>query len=205
MRIALTFDGAPTPPHTDNVLDVLERYGVKATFFMEGGHADQYPGAARRVVEAGHEIGNHTYGHRPLDELSQEEVRAEILRAEEAIQKATGVRTRLFRPPWGRSSALGDQILREMGYEKVMWSFGARDWEYPGHEAISRVLLDQAGDGSIVVLHDHVDQVPRALEAAIPVLLERGFRFVLVSEIGGRVHDRTDDQESQAGERPQPD
>ena len=135
------------------------------------------------MARAGHELGNHTHNHRTLDELTEENIRTEILTAEEAILKATGILTRLFRPPWGRGSELVDSILRDLGYEKVMWSFGAGDWEYPGCNAISRVLLEKARDGDIVVLHDHVDQVPRALEAAIPELMERGFKFVPVSEI----------------------
>ncbi|MCL4458465.1 MAG: polysaccharide deacetylase family protein [Chloroflexi bacterium] len=179
--LSLTFDGGPTPPHTDNILGVLKRYGARATFFLRGDQVAARPEAARRICAAGHEIGNHSYSHPTLPATNFQEVEREILRAEKVILATTGIKVRLFRPPWGQTDPKIDALIARLGYSKVLWTYSSRDWTLPGSETIARNIVDGAADQAIVVMHDHIAQLPEALELALPQLRE--YRFVTISEM----------------------
>ena len=101
-RFHLTFDGGPNPPGTDRLLDQLDRHGATATFFLEGHRLETDAECARRIVHAGHEIGNHSYSHSGMDRLDRRAVVLEVTRARAIIERETGVTTTQFRPPWGR-------------------------------------------------------------------------------------------------------
>ncbi len=178
----LTFDGAPNPPGTDALLDRLGRYGVKSTFFIEGHRMENEPECARRIVAAGHELGNHTFTHRNIDELSLREVVDEISRTQEIIHNETGIITDQFRPPWGRVTPETTEAILASGHDLVLWNRSVRDWEGPDAGAIADRLLEGVGDGSIVVLHDRVEDNPEVLDRVIPQILEAGYMLRPVSE-----------------------
>jgi peptidoglycan/xylan/chitin deacetylase (PgdA/CDA1 family) len=187
--IALTFDDGPRPPHTGRVLDVLDRYGVPATFFCVGLHAQAHTEQLDRMAEAGHRIGNHTWSHPFLPDLSPAELAVQLDRTDEAIARADGSGRRLFRPPYGsRTPEILDWFARDSASTMVLWDVDTGDWAMPGADTIAQRVLDQAGPGSIVLMHDgggDRSQTAEALPAIIEGLLERGHRFATVDALLG--------------------
>lgn len=185
-RIALTFDDGPHPWYTKEVLDILDEYGVKATFFFIGLNVEAYPDAVKMVQDAGHEIGNHTYSHKNLRELPYEEMCKEIDAGENAVFDRTGIRTRLLRPPEGK---IGEDLLtatEEREYNVICWSVDTLDWAHTPTEQIVENVLSSTEAGDIILFHDFVSgdsPTPAALRQIIPVLLGRGYEFVTVSEL----------------------
>lgn len=191
--IALTFDDGPDPEETPRVLDILKQYGAKATFFAIGSKVRQHPELAKREIEEGHELANHTYNHRFLSSstLTTEQIREEIGRTQQSIFMATGHMASLFRPPGGM---FNDKVLEEAKREQlqtVLWSWhqDTRDWARPGIGRIVRKVLRNARGGDIVLLHDYVSgksQTAAALAIILPELQKKGYRFVTVSELMSR-------------------
>jgi peptidoglycan/xylan/chitin deacetylase (PgdA/CDA1 family) len=176
MKYYLTFDGSPHL-NTVNNLDVLKKYDVKATFFVEGHRVSGEAEILKRIVKEGHALGNHTFSHELMEDMSWEEILAEIVLCEEKIFRYTGVRPRLIRPPWGKINEDSLKKLEDMGYEMVLWNTSVKDWEVDNTDVLSERLIACARDGVIPVLHDHVEYGPGALNKAIPILLARGFEF----------------------------
>lgn len=188
--IALTFDDGPNPPFTHRVLDVLDRYGVPATFFCVGLHASAHTEELARMAEAGHGFGNHTWSHPFLPDLSARELAVQLERTDEAITEGGGsIKRRMFRPPYGsRSPEVLSWLAADDDSTVVLWDVDAEDWAMPGAPVIARTVLDQARPGSIVLMHDgggDRSQTTEALPTVIEGLLEQGYRFALVEELLG--------------------
>jgi len=187
--IALTFDDGPNPPYTGRILDVLERYGVPATFFCVGLHASAHTEELARMAEAGHGFGNHTYSHPFLPDLSARELAVQLERTDEAIAAGGGsTKRQMFRPPYGsRSPEVLNWLAGQAdGPTVVLWDVDATDWAMPGADAITRSVLEQARPGSIALLHDgggDRSQTAEALPAIVEGLLGEGYRFALVEEM----------------------
>ncbi len=185
-RIALTFDDGPHPHLTHRILEILEKYGIKATFFMVGVNVENYPDVAREVLAAGHEVGNHTYSHSHMLPLSIEACEEEMGRCEDVLEELCEYRPHLFRPPEG---ALTENVRRcsELGdYSLILWSLDTRDWEDKNAAHITERVLDSVSAGDIILMHDyigHSSRTPEALERLIPELLSRGYEFVTVSRL----------------------
>ena len=183
-RIALTFDDGPSE-YTPQVLRVLGRYGVRATFFEIGEAVAADPAAARAVVRGGNLVGNHTWSH---PELTEATTPAQLTRAEAAIRAATGVAPCLMRPPYGAASARVVALARVMGLNTIQWDVDPRDWSLPGARVIAHRVLAAAHPGAIVIMHDGGGpraQTVRALRRVVPRLLHRGYRFVTVAGLLG--------------------
>ncbi len=182
--IALTFDDGPHPQNTPRLLDILAKRNVKATFYVIGRSVNLHPGVLRRTVAEGHEIGNHSQTHRLLSKLSNAEVRKEMQRCEDAIGKASGVRPRTMRPPYG--GLLQNQrsmIHEEFGYPTILWSVDPLDWKRPGPSVVTQRILSGTDAGGIVLAHDLHSQTVDAMPATVDGLLKRGFKFVTVSQL----------------------
>jgi peptidoglycan/xylan/chitin deacetylase (PgdA/CDA1 family) len=152
--IALTFDDGPNPSITPELLDLLDRYQAKASFFLIGRNIRAFPGLVKEIVDRGHTIGNHTETHAALTFLSARSITEEIALCDEAIFEVTGKKSRLMRPPYGYRSPLLDGIIRRSGGGRVvMWSATARDWKA---QLAARVIKHLRGirGGDIVLLHD---------------------------------------------------
>jgi len=193
-QVALTFDDGPHPPYTGQVLDILERYGVPATFFCIGLNAGARVEEIERMGALGHEFGNHTWSHPFLPELSHAELAEQIARTAEVIAQANGGATpSLFRPPYGSRTPRVLGWLGELEPRVVLWDVEAADWAMPGADVIARRVLDQARSGSIILLHDgggDRSQTVAALPMIIEGLLERGYQFVRVADLAARAgHD----------------
>lgn len=183
--VALTFDDGPDPRYTPDILKILERHDAPATFFMQGLHVENYPGLARTVADAGHDIGNHTFYHRNLSTASADKTRDELERTHHAIRRITGVDVSLFRPPWGHLSGAASMIAAAMGYRIVIWS-DHLDSKATGRSNV-RKIGRHAKPGSIVLAHDGGTlpngTVVDALPGIISKLRDRGFRLATVSEL----------------------
>lgn len=186
MEIALSFDDGPHPRLTPVILDILEEYGIKATFFMVGENVGYYPAAARAVAEAGHEIGNHTFSHRKFGRMGEEDLRREIRSCEEAIASVSDSPVRFIRPPEGQMSDVMRRVIGASDYRVILWDVDTRDWAHTPPDEISRHILDTVQAGDIILMHDFIgydSPTPEALRLVIPALLERGYRFVTVGEL----------------------
>jgi len=152
--LALTFDDGPNPAVTPDLLDLLDRHAIRATFFLIGAHVRAFPELAREIALRGHVIGNHTDSHPALPLLSSCRISEELARCDEAIQNITGVAPRWMRPPYGfRSPLLNGIVARRGGAGVVMWSRLARDWKpQPTERVMGRLHRVRGGD--IVLLHD---------------------------------------------------
>lgn len=186
MKIALTFDDGPHPHLTQRILDILDRYGVKATFFMVGVNVVNYPDAARAVIEAGHEVGNHTFSHCHMKCLSDVEVAGELGKCEDALEELCEYRPHLFRPPEGAINHSIEACSSENDYTLVLWSLDTRDWESKNTQQIVNKVLSNISPGDIILMHDYIgvgSKTPEALEILLPKLLEAGFEPVTVSQL----------------------
>jgi peptidoglycan/xylan/chitin deacetylase (PgdA/CDA1 family) len=178
--IALTIDDGPSPIYTPQILRILERYKVTASFSMVGESVTYNPGIARDVADAGHVIINHTWDHSDLALMTASQARTEIARATDAIHAAVGERPRIFRAPYG---AWSRATLEYCAAEKLMpldWSVDPRDWARPGVREIVSNIMANTATGSIILEHDgggDRSETVAALKIVIPRLLDRGYRF----------------------------
>lgn len=186
--IALTFDDGPNPTYTPQILSILEQYQASATFFMIGDRMEQYPQVVQQVVEAGHELGNHSMTHPYQDEVGLKRKTTELTRADQILRKFQPNHRRLFRPPGGY---IDDALLQEVvhrGYKVVLWSYhqDIKDWSMPGAKVIAKQVIQNARHGDIVLLHDgggDRSQTVQALKKILPALKQKGYQFVSVSEL----------------------
>jgi peptidoglycan/xylan/chitin deacetylase (PgdA/CDA1 family) len=180
--VALTIDDGPSPVYTPQILRVLAKYRVSATFSMVGQNVSYYPQVAREVASAGHLIANHTWSHRDLTTLPPAVMRDEVTRATGEIHAATGRRPAVFRAPYGAwSPALLDYCAAQ-GLTPLDWSVDPRDWARPGVTAIVANILHTTRSGSIILEHDgggDRSQTVAALKIVLPSLLDKGYRFRL--------------------------
>ena len=187
-EIALTFDDGPHPRYTPEILEILNEYGIRATFFVIGQNIEWYDGLVQLEYEAGHEIGNHTYSHLNLKTLPYSDVCTEIEEAEAVIGEKIDCRPKLLRPPGGM---LGDELVRaarDEDYTLVCWSIDTLDWAHTPSEKIAENVLSSVQGGDIILFHDYVSgksPTPDALRIIIPELIARGYTFVTVSELIG--------------------
>jgi peptidoglycan/xylan/chitin deacetylase (PgdA/CDA1 family) len=178
--IALTIDDGPSPVYTPQILRILEKHRVTASFSMIGESVGYYPGIARDVADAGHVIVNHTWDHANLAQMSASRTRTEIASATDAIHAAVGELPRMFRAPYG---AWSRAALEYCASEKLMpldWSVDPRDWARPGVGEIIRAIMRNTQTGSIILEHDgggDRSQTVVALKTAIPRLLDEGYHF----------------------------
>lgn len=188
---ALTFDDGPNEPYTSEILGILKRYNVQATFFLVGKNVETYPDAARAIVLAGHSIGNHSYSHPDLVWDTDAAVRRQILKTDAIIRRVTGQTTRLFRPPFGSEDFLTLHQARKLGYIMVEWSVSARDWKRPGAARIVSNVMRHIHPGDIVLLHDgdkgrhggDRSQTVAALPLLITQLRQQGYKLVTIPEL----------------------
>ncbi len=184
---ALTFDDGPHPQGTPAILEILARERVSATFFLIGEQVRRNPALVREIVAAGHGIGLHCDRHRNLLRLAPWQVRADIARAQETIEAATGCAIGLYRPPYGILNASALRIAREHDWRTLLWSHFGKDWEARATpESIAARVTDGVGEGSILLLHDADDysapgswrRTVAALPRVLEVLAERGLQPV---------------------------
>jgi peptidoglycan-N-acetylglucosamine deacetylase len=198
-QVAITFDDGPDPRWTPKILDILKAVNVKAAFFLVGMNAERYPGIVRRIVNEGHEIGNHTYYHPNLALYWPEHIRLELNATQFLLETITGRATTLFRPPYAADTSptqLSEltplRIAEDLNYLVVLESIDPQDWAKPGADTILQRVKQQRRDGSIILLHDAGGDRSQTVEA-LPRILEwlhtRGDSVVPLSTLLGTTRD----------------
>lgn len=181
--VALTFDDGPHPGYTPQILSILEKYGVRATFFVVGKQAEQYPNLVRQQYEAGHSIGNHTYHHVNLTRIPPTDVAAEIKACGEVIRSITGKPPYLFRPPGGDYDKNVAEVAEALGYWIVLWTDDPGDYANPPEQVLNERLFSRLGNGGIILLHDGIAETIQLLPRLIEYLQSRGYQLVTVDEM----------------------
>lgn len=179
-KIALTFDDGPHPRYTEQLLDGLKERNVVATFFVTGENAQNYPNIIRREQEEGHLIGNHTYSHIQLTSGNRETFREELVKTNEILENITGEKVSFVRPPYG---SWDKSFEKELNMFPVLWNIDPLDWCSHNAECIAAKVVEKAGDGDIILMHDYYDSSVTAALEVVDVLQKRGFQFVTVEEI----------------------
>ncbi|MFB7499987.1 polysaccharide deacetylase family protein [Streptomyces sp. NPDC056161] len=181
--IALTFDAGPSE-NSARLLDILKEKKVPATFFLLGKrHIVKYPQLVKRMAAEGHEVASHTWDHKILTSLSEQQIREELLRPSDEIERLTGQRPVLMRPPQGRTNETVTGVCRKLGIAQVLWSVTAKDYTTNDSALITRRVLDQASRDGIILLHDIYPGTVPAVPGVIDGLKERGYVFVTVSQL----------------------
>ena len=186
-EVALTFDDGPDPIFTPLILDKLKKYGVKATFFLLGSNVEKFPEMVKRISAEGHIIGNHTYSHPNLTQVSDEEYHDQIQKSDALIQKLIGYKPRFFRPPYGAINENQIRWATEQRMMVVQWGIDTLDWQGLSAEKITETVEINILPGSIILQHNAPD-VPLqgsvdALDLIIPQFQGQGAKFVTLSEM----------------------
>ena len=182
--IALTFDDGPSAKLTPKLLDLLAAHHIKATFFVIGENVSEHPEIVARAAREGHQIGNHSWSHPNLGKMSDDGVRRQLQRTEDAIKSAIAARPTLLRPPYGSITARQKRwIHADFGYKIILWDVDPLDWKRPGPAVVRNRIVKQTRPGSIVLAHDIHPGTIDAMPATIEQLEANGFKFVTVSEL----------------------
>jgi peptidoglycan/xylan/chitin deacetylase (PgdA/CDA1 family) len=197
--IALTFDDGPHPQYTPELLQVLDHYNIKASFFWLGACVDRSPAVAKTVYERGHWIGLHGYHHHSFALLTPEALRESLEKTQKAIHTALAIalcddqasqikpeNIRDVRPPNGLFTPQTLNLLHQWNYRTVMWSVVPEDWERPGVQVVVQRVLRQVQNGSLIVLHDGYyggQDVAQTTALLIPLLLQQGYHFVTINQL----------------------
>ncbi|MCH5260130.1 MAG: polysaccharide deacetylase family protein [Lachnospiraceae bacterium] len=179
-KIALTFDDGPHPYYTEQLLDGLKERGVKATFFVLGKHAEQYPELVERMSEEGHLVGNHTYSHMQLNQRNSEAFKEELVKTSRLIEELTGQEVQYVRPPYG---TWNKNFEEELNMFPVLWTIDPLDWSSKNVTGIVNKVTNKAKDNSIILLHDEYKTTVTAALQIVDELQEEGYEFVTVEEI----------------------
>ena len=181
--LAISFDAAWGNEDTQQLIDILGKYDIKATFFVVGEWVDKYPESVKALHDAGHEVMNHSNHHDHFSKLSREEIVADVNACNDKIEAVTGVRPTLIRPPYGEYDDNVISAIRSAGMEPIQWDVDSLDWkEIPASEITQRVT-SKVQPGSIVLFHNAAKHTPEALPGILEALLQQGYTFVPISEL----------------------
>ena len=186
MKIALTFDDGPHPGQTKRILDILDKYNIKATFFAVGVNIDNYGKHLQDVVSRGHEIGNHTNTHPKVGTLDYNELKEEFFNCQSKIKDVCGYTPKIIRPPEGLIDTNIKDIAKQMECKVILWDIDTRDWAKTSPQKIADHVINNISSGDIILMHDYIGKnspTAEALELFIPKLLDMGYKFVVVSEL----------------------
>ena len=180
--VALTYDDGPSA-NTPKILDVLEKYDAKATFFVVGDRVDEsskYQSYVKRAYEMGCQIGNHTYEHKNLTKLTGVQIQKQLHDTDLAVAYYAGAATSLLRPVGG---ALNDTVRSSAGKPLINWSIDTLDWKNRNAASVKSRALNNVKDGDIILMHDLYKTTADACDTLIPELVNRGFQLVTISEM----------------------
>lgn len=179
-KIALTFDDGPNADYTEELLAGLRERGVKATFFLLGEEAEKYPEIVKQIYEDGHLIGNHSYEHVNLSQLSDEAAIEQVDKTNTVIQKITGEYPEYIRPPFG---CWKSKLDYETTMIEVLWDIDPRDWDTDNAQAVTQTVVSKVKENDIILLHDASESSVQAAFAIVDELQKQGYIFVTVEEI----------------------
>ena len=181
--IAISFDAAWGNEDTQTLIDILNKYGVKATFFVVGAWVDKYPESVKAIADAGDEVMNHSDDHAHFSKLSTEDITANINAANDKITAVTGVRPALFRCPYGEYDDHVITAVKSMGMTAIQWSVDSLDWQGISAQKITERVLKNVQPGSIVLFHNAAEHTPEALPGILEALQKAGYNIVPISQL----------------------
>lgn len=174
--VSLTFDDGPNEEYTLQVLDILDKHGIQGTFFVMGAYVDENPHVAKEIVDRGHIIANHTYNHHDLATLLEEEIDIQIEWTQDSIYDSTGFLPDLYRLPFGSG---GERVVSHLSdMTSIMWNTDSMDWALQDANLITDHVLNNLYHHMVLLMHDTSQPTVDALDALIPILQEKGYRFV---------------------------
>ncbi len=179
-KVALTYDDGPEPKYTRELLEILSHYKVKATFFVMGKQCEENPQVLEEIARAGHVIGNHTYHHENLNQLSYDKAKEELSSTSQLIYQITGSYPSLFRPPFGNTPK---RLEEESDMLFVRWDVDPLDWQCQNTGQICRKVMKNIAENDIILMHDAYSSTVEATAVLIPRLQEAGYTFVTVEEL----------------------
>ncbi len=180
---AVSFDAAWGNEDTEELIAILDKYKVKATFFVVGAWVDKYPESVKQLADAGHEVMNHSNSHPHLTTLSEDEIKKEINTCSDKIQAVTGIRPTLMRPPYGDYNDKVVSAARDIGHYTIQWDVDSLDWKDLQPSAIYDRVVKRVSPGSIVLFHNAAKHTPAALPQIFEKLIQDGYSFVPISEL----------------------
>jgi len=179
----LTFDAAWDDADTDQLIEILDSYGVKATFFMVGSWVEKYPESVKKFADHGHEIMNHSDTHPHINQLSEEKIKEEITACADKIEATTGKRSTLFRGPYGEYNNTVIRAAEALGHKTLQWDVDSLDWKDLDTQDIVTRVLKRVKPGSIMLFHNGAKNTPAALPQIIEKLQQDGYKFVTATEL----------------------
>ncbi len=180
----MTYDDGPHAQFTPRLLDMLKERNIKVTFFLVGKNVAEYPQIVKRMVEEGHEVASHSWSHPLLSKMSDAAVAEQLKKTHAAIKAASGVEPVTMRPPYGGFTQRQQRWCNgEFGYKTILWDVDPLDWKVRNAAHVQREILSKTKPGSIVLTHDIHKSTVDAMPATLDALLEKGFKFVTVSEL----------------------
>ena len=180
---SISFDAAWGADNTGKILDVLDEYGVKATFFVVSAWAEQYPDTAKAIVERGHELMNHSSKHDHYNSLTADQIVADVNKCNDVIEALTGVCPTLIRCPFGEYDDHVISAIRSIGMEPIQWDVDSLDWKGISAAEITKRVTGKVGSGSIVLFHNAGEHTPEALPDILQYLRREGYEIVPISQI----------------------
>ena len=181
--VSISFDAAWGNEDTQQLIDILEQYDVKATFFVVGEWVDKYPESVKALHDAGHEVMNHSNTHAHYPQLSVEEIVADLNACNDKIEGVTGVRPTLVRLPYGDYDDNAVRAVRSIGMEPIQWDVDSLDWKDISAQEIARRVTQKVQPGSIVLFHNAALHTPEALPGILETLIREGYTFVPISQL----------------------
>ena len=181
--LSISFDAAWGNEDTQQLIDILDKYGVKATFFVVGEWVDKYPESVKALFDAGHEVMSHSDSHAHFNSLSADEIVADLTACGDKIEGVTGVRPTLFRCPYGEYDDHVINAVRSMDIEPIQWDVDSLDWKDLSAADITKRVTGKVQPGSIVLFHNAALHTPEALPGIIEALLQQGYTFVPISQL----------------------
>lgn len=183
-KIALTIDAAWADDKTEFILSTLNKYGVKATFFLCGFWAEEYPEMVKAIDDDGHQIGNHSSTHPHMNQLGVEQIKKELNDYDDLIESIIGKRTTIFRAPFGEYNDVVIKTVRDAGYEVIQWNIDTIDWkEERSAETILNWVLPKLKPGSIILCHNNGFKIEQYLPTLIETALAEGYEFVTIDDL----------------------
>ena len=181
--ISVTFDASWGGDKTLAILDLLDQYNAKATFFLVGIWVDKYPELVQEIARRGHEIGNHSDSHAHFTQISDAQIRQELKDCSDKIEALTGTRPTLFRPPYGDYNSKVITVVRDAGYEAVQWSIDSLDWKNRGVNDLVKRATNNVQKGDIILFHNDSQYIVEALPAILQHYQAQGFTMIPAKDI----------------------
>lgn len=184
-QVSLSFDAAWGADDTIRILDTLDKYNVKVTFFMTGGWVNDYPDMVREIYARGHDLGNHSENHKQMSKLSEEQNQEEIMKVHNKVKELTGYEMFLFRPPYGDYDSELIKTVYGMNYYPIQWSIDSLDWKDYGVDSIIKRVVESKylDNGAIILCHNGAKYTADALDSLIGGIQDKGYELVPISQL----------------------